>query len=505
MGEHLVQDRLLNVGPDGRGRLTGGPAVAARGGSPARSGRVARTGWVNPARGANRANRASRTSQINRASCPSGHCPSQDAVRAPGLRVIAPPGAAGAPPTSLTGTPPTSLADAPPISPAAPTTPTEGAGQGTVHAGAPVGGGGHTGHVRHGHDHAHLRRRGLVVGNDGDGPGTAEEAGDLGAGGDGRGQPDALGGAVQEVIEALQGQGQVGAALGAGEGVDLVDDDGLHGAQCGAHGAGEHEVEGLRRRNEDVRRAGGQAAALGGGGVPGAYAHAHRDGRAPELRGGRGNAGQGAAQVALDVDPQRLERGDVQDAHAAPGRPRAPRTRLADARGPGRAACGAVTVPRCVALRGGVPDEPVDGGEEGGQRLARPGGGDDERVLAAADRRPGALLDRRRAAGEGGGEPGPGRGGEVVQWHSPKYGRAASAAAAPNTGRPPGSWCPPAPGTRPRSSGPGGPRVRGIPAPWAAPQAQSQSRDPAPHLRWAHDTARTVSTTCTTPTGSGDH
>ena len=369
-----------------------------------------------------RTSQTSRTSQINRASCPSGHCPSQGAVRAPGLRVIAPPRAAGAPPTSL--------ADAPPISPAAPTTPTEGAGQGTVHAGAPVGGGGHTGHVRHGHDHAHLRRRGLVVGDDGDGSGAAEEAGDLRARGDGRGQPYALGGALQEVVEALQGQGQVGAALGAGEGVDLVDDDGLHGAQRGAHGAGEHEVEGLRRRDEDVRRAGGQAAALGGGGVPGAHAHAHRDGRAPELRGGRGNAGQGAAQVALDVDPQRLERGDVQDAHAAPGRPRAPRTRLADARGPGRAACGAVTrgtvtAPGRLALQGGVPDEPVNGGEEGSQRLARPGGGDDERVLAAADRRPGALLDRRRATGEGGGEPGPGRGGEVVQWHDPKYGRAA--------------------------------------------------------------------------------
>ena len=329
-----------------------------------------------------RTSQTSRTSQINRTSCPSGHCPSQGAVRAPGLRVIAPPRAAGAPPTSLAGTPP--------ISPTSPAAPTEGAGQGTVHAGAPVGGGGHTGHVRHGHDHAHLRRRGLVVGNDGDGPGTAEEAGDLGAGGDGRGQPDALGGALQEVIEALQGQGQVGAALGTGEGVDLVDDDGLHGAQRGAHGAGEHEVEGLRRRNEDVRRAGGQAAALGGGGVPGAHAHAHRDGRTPKPRGGRGDAGQGAAQVALDVGTQRLERGDVQDAHA-PVLPGGPLT---------------------------APPQPVDGGEEGGQRLARPGGGDDERVLAAADRRPGALLDRRRAAGEGGGEPGPGRGGEAAQSRS---------------------------------------------------------------------------------------
>ena len=49
---------------------------------------------------------------------------------------------------------------------------------------------------------------------------------------------------------------EVAAALVAEEGVDLVDDDGLDGAEdLAAALGGEHEVEGLRRGDEDVRRA----------------------------------------------------------------------------------------------------------------------------------------------------------------------------------------------------------------------------------------------------------
>ena len=119
------------------------------------------------------------------------------------------------------------------------------------------------------------------------------------------------------------------------------------------------------------------------------------------------------SQVALDVDSQGLERGDVEDAHTAWGRSCSLRAHPVGARGLGRALCRIVAGP--CALGGGGLDEPVDGRQEGRQRLARPGGRDDERVLAAADRGPGALLDRRRAIREGGGEPGSGRGGEALQ------------------------------------------------------------------------------------------
>ena len=263
---------------------------------------------------------------------------------------------------------------------------------GPLHAGAPVGGGGHASHVGHGGDYAHLRRRRGIGCDDGHGAAPAQEAGDLLARGDGSGQADALSGTLQEVIEPLQTQRQVGAALAGGEGVDLVDDDGLDAAQGLAHSGREHEVEGFGRRDEDVGRAGAQTAALGGGRVPAAHADGDRRGAGAEAGGGDG--GQRPAQVALDVGAQGLERGDVQHAHAAPSRP-----------------CGSG---RVMSGRG-VLDEPVDGGQESGQRLARSGGRDDQRVLAATDDRPGALLDRRRAAREGGAEPGPGRGGEGVQ------------------------------------------------------------------------------------------
>ena len=83
----------------------------------------------------------------------------------------------------------------------------------------------------------------------------------------------------------------------------------------------------------------------------------------------------GAAQVALDVDGQRLERADVEHP-AAPHR----------------------------VGRHGLGGQPVEGGQERGERLAGPGRRDDEGVLAAGDRVPrarpapaSARRTRRRA------------------------------------------------------------------------------------------------------------
>jgi hypothetical protein len=46
-----------------------------------------------------------------------------------------------------------------------------------------------------------------------------------------RREPDALRGALEQLVEPLQRDGKVGSALRAGDGVDLVDDHGLHRRQ----------------------------------------------------------------------------------------------------------------------------------------------------------------------------------------------------------------------------------------------------------------------------------
>ena len=63
-------------------------------------------------------------------------------------------------------------------------------------------------------------------------------------------------------LEAFQAQGEVGAALGAGDRVDLVDDDVLDPAQDLAGRAGQHQVERFRGRDQDVRRVPGDLAAI---------------------------------------------------------------------------------------------------------------------------------------------------------------------------------------------------------------------------------------------------
>ena len=100
---------------------------------------------------------------------------------------------------------------------------------------------------------------------------------------------------------------------------------------------------------------------------------------------GLADAGERRAQVALDVDGERLERADVQHPAAVP--------RLL---GDGRAG------------------QPVERPQERRQRLAAAGRRDDQGVPAGGDGVPGALLRGRRRR-EGTGEPRPRRGGEAVQ------------------------------------------------------------------------------------------
>ena len=60
---------------------------------------------------------------------------------------------------------------------------------------------------------------------------SAQEPGDLVVRSHRGAEPDPAGGLIEQIVEALEREGEMGASLGAGDGVDLVDDDGVDVAQ----------------------------------------------------------------------------------------------------------------------------------------------------------------------------------------------------------------------------------------------------------------------------------
>ena len=147
---------------------------------------------------------------------------------------------------------------------------------------------------------------------------AAEEAGDLVERALGGRQADALRRGPPSPTTRCSSRssvsGEVGAALGGGHGVDLVDDDGLDaGAASRGPGDVSMQVERLGRGDEDVGRVAHELAALVGRRVAGA----HADGRArapcvAEALGGQADARQRRPQVPLDVDGQGPQRRDVE-------------------------------------------------------------------------------------------------------------------------------------------------------------------------------------------------
>ena len=241
------------------------------------------------------------------------------------------------------------------------------------------------GHVLDGDDDGQLPLLARGRGDDLDGGAAAEEAGDLLQRAHGGGETDALGGGLEHRVEPLEAEREVGAALGAGDGVHLVDDHRAHAAQRLPRLAGQHEEQRLGRGDEDVGRLGGEPAPVGGAGVTGADTDLDVvDARLQPL-GGVADAGQRGTQVALDVDGQGLERADVEDAAAL-----------------------------LRVLGRGVGEHLVQGPEKRAERLAAAGGGHDQCVLAGADRLPGTDLGRG-GLGEGRAEPRPRRLAELLQ------------------------------------------------------------------------------------------
>src|SRR5262249_41561990 len=126
---------------------------------------------------------------------------------------------------------------------------------------------------------------------------------------------------------------------------------------------GEHEVQRLGGRHEDVRRPLHHRLAVGGRRIPGAQQYADVD--VGLIGGGEGatDFAERLRQVLLDVVGERLEGRYVNDLNAV-------------GRGPGEARA----------------HEIVDGGEKGGERLPGAGRRGDGAVRAGGDQRPRQLL-----------------------------------------------------------------------------------------------------------------
>jgi len=105
---------------------------------------------------------------------------------------------------------------------------------------------------------AHIDERDLTVG-------AAEKAAHFVERALGGGQADALHRVFGDDVKAFQGQRQVGAALGGGYRMDLVDDDPADRPEDLVGTAGQQQVERLGRRDQNVWRGAGNVAAFGCG------------------------------------------------------------------------------------------------------------------------------------------------------------------------------------------------------------------------------------------------
>ena len=183
-------------------------------------------------------------------------------------------------------------------------------------------------------------------------------------------QADPLQLAAAQILQSLQRQRQMRAALVRRQRVNLVDDHRPRRRQHFPAGFGtQQNVERFRRRHHDMRRPPTRAVAFGLRSVAGSHPGADIDVRQPLSPQRLADAGQRRLQIFLDVVGQRLQRRDVDDLRFIRQRPLEP-----------------------------APHQFVDRREERGQRLAGPGRRGDQHISPGFDRRPRPRLRRRRRA-----------------------------------------------------------------------------------------------------------
>ncbi len=191
-------------------------------------------------------------------------------------------------------------------------------------------------------------------------------------------QPDAHRAPVAHRLEPLQAQRQVGTTLVAGDGVNLVDDHRVNGAQHLSSAVARYQqVERLRRGNDEAGWAAHHDGSLRAGGV--ARAHPHPDlGRVEPQLGGQGrDLTQRPFQVLGDVDRQRLQGRHVH--HSGEG----------------------------AHLLSGIvgPVQGIDRDQEPSQGLSRPSRRRDQGVGPGGDQRPASSLGLSRPFREPAQEP----------------------------------------------------------------------------------------------------
>ena len=172
---------------------------------------------------------------------------------------------------------------------------------------------------------------------------------------------------LRHVGQPLEREGKVRPPLVPRDGVDLIEDYRTGPAEHGpAPIRGDQEIERLRGRNEEVRRAPQHGGAFRGGRVTSPDGHPDLGRGIPELGGDRTDLAERALEVVADVDSQGLERRDIHD-------------------------LGAIAKIAALLVRA---VDPVDADEKCGQRLARAGGRRYQGVGACRDFRPAARLRR---------------------------------------------------------------------------------------------------------------
>ena len=177
--------------------------------------------------------------------------------------------------------------------------------------------------------------------------------------------PDAREWTGGKPFQPLHGKRQVRSPLVAHQRVDLVDDERVHVRQdAPAARTREQQVQAFGRRHQDVGRMLRHGRPFARGRVARADRHADGDVGPAALLEDSLDALQRDLQVGVDVVAEGLQGRNVDDLRAL----------------------GQQSV---LAL----PDQVVDGGQEGRQRLAGTRGRRNQRVLPLLDDRPGALLD----------------------------------------------------------------------------------------------------------------